>query len=144
MTPLEAEKAINARWMALWPGLSGDIPYTLDNLIRSDEPPTFARLQIISLGEEQTTLNRPGFRKFEHSGIIEVKIYGPINIGRSAMTTLGMAVRTIFRATRFGNSSGEQGVTTHATEVSEIRNDREVKHRWVMVASTPFEYTEIA
>lgn len=143
MTPVQASQAIFARWVALWPGLSGSVPYSVDNLI-VPEAATFASVALISLDSEQTTLGPPGRRKWEHTGIIEVRLHGPIAVGRSQLDLLGQHVATIYRGRRFGYAAGEQGITTHATVVAELRRDRDSGNRWILTASTPFEYTEIA
>lgn len=143
MTPAEAAQAINARFLSMWPSLSGDVPCAVDNVVRAEQE-TFARLAIISLEADQASLGPVGRRRWEHTGIIEVRLHGPINAGRKPLDLLAGYVRTIFRGVRFGYTAGQHGITTHGTAVSELRRDRDSPNRWILTASTPFEFTEIA
>ncbi len=143
MSPAEAARAVFARWINTWPTLSSGVPYTLDNVAAAEGDGYFARVALVSLGSEQETLGPPGKRKWLHEGLIDVRLSGPVNVGRGQLDILAGYVTSIYRGVRFGTLAGEQGVTTEATDISELRRDREAPHRWILTASTPCRWTEI-
>lgn len=146
MTNDEATNAIFARWINLWPAASGGVAYATDNNIGAeqvDQP--FARVGIVSLDSEQRSLGGRGNRRWNHEGMIEVRLSGPINAGRGQLDALAKIVRTIYQGERFGEAPpAEEGVTTQAAAISELRRDRESPSRWLLVVTIPFEYTEIS
>ncbi len=142
MTPPDAYKAIYATWIAAWPGLSTNVPYAIDNRKIAQPSPPFAIVSITNLTADQVTMGKPGLRRFERPGWIDVKLYGARDQGRGALDTLAEHVRTIFEATRIGATPTHHGITTYAMSVSEVRNDREYPDLWVLLCRTGFEYHE--
>lgn len=139
MTPEDAHRAIYQRWMTLWPGLSGAVPFVFDNDV-ADESMPYARVSVQRLASEQHTMGGAPNRKFDRSGLIWVKLSAPANQGSKAVDRLLQHVRTVFEAVRFGNTGGlEDGVVTFATSDETPVADGRL---WILVATTPFEYTE--
>lgn len=141
MTPAVAYKTILQRWMALWHTLAGGtqdaptVPYAIDNRKLTAAPP-FAQVSIVSLGSDQATMGRPGHRRFERSGFVDVRLFGARDRGRGELDTLAGYVTTIYEALDLG------GLRTYATSVTEVRNDREFPDLWCLLCRTGFEYHE--
>lgn len=142
MDSIQAAQAINARWIERWPGLSGDVPYALDNISRP-EAETFAQLSITNTMSDQWTLGPTGKRKWLRSGMLEVRLTGKVGVGRKGLDLLGNDVRAIFEGVRFGVRVGEMGIVTHASTVNELRRDRDATRVWIIQVVTPFEYYEV-
>ncbi len=146
MERLDAHAAIYVRWMQQWPGLSGGVGYSTDNnvAVEGQVADYFAKASIISFDAEQLTIAKRGKRKFLHEGLIEVRLTGPMSVGRGPLDVLADHVSTIYNATRFADIPGrEQGITTEATSAAELRRDPESVHRWILTCTTPFRFTRI-
>lgn len=163
MDNVQAKNAINGWFIERYPSaaaaalgpFSVDPPYRFatDNIVipETDIGPDeyFARLSIISTNSEQRSIGpvprdgREGRRTWLHEGIIEVRLSGPVAIGTETMEALARQVRRMFQGTRIGRSSREAGIRTEATEMPELRRDRERNHRWVVVCSTDFDFVEV-
>jgi len=142
MTQDEASDQIFKRWRAMWPSLSGDVPYSLDNIITPDAYP-HARVAIVSLDSNPYTIARSGNAKVEREGLIQVMLHGQVGIGRRELDLLANHVRAIFERKRFGGSPGSafaEGIVTTQTSTSELRRDRESPHVWILTASTDFRF----
>ncbi len=143
MDQLKADQAIFGRWAAMWPGLSGSVPYVFDNVTKP-ESSLFARVSIVSGQSVQWTMGpSTGSRKWQRRGMIDVRLTGPINVGRGQLDELAQKVREIYEGARFGRQTGEQGVVAFATTVGERRKDKDSSLLWVVSASTPFEFYEV-
>jgi hypothetical protein len=143
VTQEEASAAVFARWLALWPSLSGAVPYSVDTLVVPESIP-HARVAIRSLPSDQHTLGAAGNRKWIRTGLVDVRLVGPINAGRGSLDRLAGHVRTIFEGKRIGPTARDRGITTHATSISELRRDRDAPQLWILGCTTPFEYYEIS
>ncbi len=144
MTPTEAHRAINARWHSLWPGLSDGIAYSTDNTVMPEGNGYFARLAVISLDTEQHTLGPAPHRWWTHQGTIEVRLSGPVNVGRDPMDILAGHVRQIYQGVRIGRTAGEKGVVTEAMSIAEVRRGVESTGKWLLLCTTPFSFVEIS
>lgn len=145
MTPPEAHKAILQRMISTWHTLVGGtssdptVPYAIDNRARP-QAATFAQLDIVNLSSDQHTMGVTGRRRFERTGFIDVRLFGPRDQGRGALDTLAEYVRTLFEATRLGAIGEDRGLRTFAMSVTELRDDREFPDLWCLLCRTPFEY----
>lgn len=139
MTPAEAAKAIRARWIATWPGLSGGVAYAFDNDV-APEAATFARVSLVSLDAEQYSLGKEGNRKWEHTALVDVRLVGPIDVGREPLDLLIPHIKTIFEGQRIGATPGDGGVLVHAASPAELRRDRESPQSWILSITLPAEY----
>lgn len=137
----EATRAIFKRWLDVWPTKSGGVPYVLDATTKS-EAPVFARVAVISLSSVQATLGPEGNRRWDHTGLISVRLSCPIGQGRGQLDELAKVVTKIYSGKRLGRRARERGVVTHATSVNEERNSKEAAHRWILICATDFEFTE--
>lgn len=149
MTPIEAHKAILQRWLTQWHVLVGGtqaaptVPYAIDNRKLQQPSPPFARVEIVNLGSDQHTLGPAGRRRFERTGFIEVRLYGPAGQGRGSTDTLAEYVRDIYEATRIGADGEERGITTFAMNGPlEVRDDKEFPDLWCVLCRVPFWYHE--
>lgn len=140
MNQYEANKAIYQRWMAVWPGASGNIPYVFDNDVR-DEDDIYARVSILDGDSNPKTMGAAGNRRIERAGVVEVELRGPGNVGRKQLDELTAAVRTVFEYQRIGVSgSDQQGVVllSSSADVDPTPGDY-----WILVITTPFTYDEL-
>ncbi len=142
MNPTEASNVIFARWMDRWPTLSAGLPFSTDNNTRPPAP-SFATVAIIDLDSEQQTLvRRDGRVRWKRTGMIDVRLYGPLNVGRGPLDILVRHVRTIFEGKRLSGPRGSAGLITYATSANPLKNQRDSAQFWIMQAITSFEYTE--
>lgn len=109
MNQYQARKAIQQRWMTLWPGLSGNVPYVFDEDPFA-ETATYVRMSVGFDDPEQQTLGEPGSRRFERPGSIIVEIFAPTASGSMVLDQLTEHVLTIFEATTFGAAGIEEGI----------------------------------
>ncbi len=140
--------AIKQRWLENWPSMSAavigaPVEFSLDNVTKA-EAPYFARLRVKTTSREQRTMGKPGNRRFDVEGIIDVRLVGPTNEGTKKLDLLARVVGKIYESRRFGVRAGEMGVTTFATTPSEATGDRQSPQAWVVVVTTPFEFTDVA
>lgn len=147
MTPGQAVKAIQQRWLERWPAASlaaiGEaVPFSLDNATKSDAR-YFARLKITSGTSEQWTMGQTGNRKFQRTGFIDVRISGPVGDGRGNLDDLAHEVTEIYEAVRFGKRAGEHGVQTFASSPAELTKDKQAPQSWIVQVVTPFEFFEV-
>lgn len=140
MNQVNANKAILQAWLNNWPGLSTNVPYVFDNDAISGNPPKYARVAIQDLSSEQTSLGAPGSRRYLRTGLINVKLYGPVEQGRKVVDLLAQFVRTIFEGVRLAAGGTEEGVVTFASSTQVMPTDQQF---WILLVSTPFEYYEI-
>lgn len=147
MNRFDARKAILSWWMARWHTKVGGtqdaptVPYAIDNR-RMTQSTTFAVVSVSNLPSEQVTMGRPGARRFERPGWIDVRLYGPRDQGAGALDTLAEYVKDIFESTRIGAIGEHRGITTYATSVGELRGDKEYPDLWVLLCRTGFEFHE--
>lgn len=146
MTPTDAHKAILQAMISTWHTLVGGtqeapaVPYAIDNRKLAQPATTFASVEIVNLGSDQVTMGPAGRRRFERTGFIDVKLYGPRDQGRGQLDTLAEHVRTIYEATRLGAIGEDRGIVTYAMTTREIRNDPEFPDLWCLLCRIPFEY----
>lgn len=133
MTPAEAHKLILQRWIAQW---GDETPYAIDNRKLAQPSPPFAMVEIVNLGADQVTMGRDGFRRFERSGFIDVRLYDAAGQGRGVLDELAARVVEIFEAIDI------TGLRTYATSVTELRGDKEYPDLWCLLCRTPFEFHE--
>lgn len=140
MSPADAYKAILQRWMSMWHTLAGGsqaaptVPYAIDNRkLPVGTLPPFAQVDIVNLGSDQVTMGRPGHRRFERSGFIDVRLFGVRDKGRGDLDTLAGYVVTIFEALDLG------GLRTYSASINEIRNDPQFPNLWCLLVRTPWE-----
>lgn len=149
MTPVEMSTALKKRWIQRWPtavaacGYEGAVPpHQFPNDVKPDVA-TYARVGITHVGSDQWTLGGPGNRKFERMALIDVRLVGPINVGDGPLYQLAKAVSDVYEAVRFGHKIGrDNGIVTHAMQISELRRDPESAASWLLSLTTPFEYYE--
>lgn len=148
MTRADAKKAILATWMAAWHTKVGGtqaapaVPYAIDNRKPNGTGATFAIIQITGLPSDQVTTGAPGHRRFERLGWIDVRLYGPRDQGTTQLDELAEHVKDIFESTRIGQAGQHAGITTYATSVGEVRNDREFPDLWCVLCRTGFDFHE--
>lgn len=130
MTPSEAHRAILAHFVAEW---ADETPYSIDNRRLTQPTPPFAQVDIVNLNSDQVTLGRPGARRFERSGFIDVRLYGARDEGRGVLDALAERVIEIFEAIDIS------GMRTYAATINEIRGDREFPDLWCLLVRTPWE-----
>lgn len=133
----EAVKTIYLRWMALWPGLSTNIPYVFDNDAQPETAPSFARVSVQTLPTRKWTMGQTS--KYRRDGLINVKLSGPSNAGRKTVDVLAGYVITIFEGKRFGTSAGEEGIVCRTSSPTEIGSDGQF---WTLLVATEFDYYE--
>lgn len=133
MTPAGAYKAILQRWISQAAIRMASLPYAIDNRKLAQPTPPFAEVSIVNLGSDQVTIGRPGLRRFERSGFIDVKLYGIRDNGRGELDTLASQVIEIFEAIDLS------GLRTYATSVSEVRNSGDFPELWCLLCRTPWE-----
>ncbi len=138
----QAVKAIQQRWLQFWPTAAPSVKYAFDNMVKS-EGDFFARLFVKHATTEQWTFGNAGNQQWRCSGYIDVRLSGPVNVGRGPIDDLFKVVRNIFQGKRFGIRAGEHGVVTHATTPGELVRDKQASQEWIMSAVTPFEYFEV-
>jgi hypothetical protein len=142
MTPADAHKAILQQWVTQWPSLSANTPYAIDNRRITQTAAEFAIVEVTNLTADQVTMGPPGQRRFLRPGVIDVRLYGPRDAGRKRLDELAQIVKEMFEATRLGAVGEDRGITTYATSVREVRNDREYPDLWCIACRTGFEYHE--
>ena len=138
MNLAQAVKAIQRRWLDVWPTVAPSVGYAFDYDVKA-EGAYFARLAVTHVGAEQRTMGREGARRFQRLGMIDVRLSGPINEGRGALDALAQKVIETFEARRFGKKAGEHGVVTHAAALGELRRDKPAPQSWILSVVTPFE-----
>lgn len=148
MTSPDAYKAIYQRWLTVWHTLVGGsqasptVPYAIDNRRLTQPATTFAQVSIENLGSDQVTMGPEGGRRFERTGFIDVRLFGPRDQGRGQLDMLAEHVRTIYESRRLGAIGEERGITTLAMSTQEIRNDREFPDLWCLLCRIPFWFHE--
>lgn len=109
----QAREAIYSAFKTGWTTNSpnpGDLrtPIAWDNeAFDQSGVPTYVRVAVRHIGRGQTTLGRPGNRKFESLGAAFVQVFVPINTGTKDADDLAKAAQDIF-----------EGVTLAGVEVS--------------------------
>lgn len=141
MKQSDCRKAILQRWMTLWPGLSGNVPYVFDR-DAFDAVTTYARVELDFVDEVQQTYGQPGNRKFLGSGSLSVLLHVVGDSGTANADALAELVRQMFQTVRFGVAGGEEGVTTFATVAHVVPNKSDAQIT-VMLAETGFEYFDV-
>lgn len=146
MNQAEASAAILNRWQATWSGLTGGVASSYDNIVVPQTLPR-AAVNIISLDSDQATMGRRV--KMLREGMIEVRLYGPPNVGRRQLDELAGHVRTVFERRKIGRSGAPttqitRRVKTHAATVNELRRDRDSSEMWILSVTIPFEFWEIS
>lgn len=145
MTPPDAYKAILQAWINTWHTLVGGtqaaptVPYAIDNR-KMAQATTFAIVEIVNLSADQVTSGAPGVRRYEHTGFIDVRLFGPRDQGRGALDTLAEHVRTIYESTRLGADGNDRGVVTYTLTVTELRGDPEYPDLWCLLCRVPFYF----
>ena len=97
MTESQAVEALWERAASQWAtatGLAADT-LVLENEARP-ESGTFAQLSLGAVDEQPLTAGAAGSRKVETRALLMLKIWTPVNAGRSALSTLADAARSIF------------------------------------------------
>ncbi len=147
MTPVQAASQVFAAWHTQWPllvGVDGGgkplVPYSIDNTTKSDSVRS-ARVLFSEHLSEQMTLGK--IARFENTGIIEVRLTGPLNEGRAPLDVLAGYVRQIFERKRLGARVRDGGVITRAVSVAPLRRDQDSTRQWLLTCTTPFTYYEM-
>lgn len=149
MNRVEAVDAIKRRWLLMWPTRSAAIvgsvvASSFDNVTKTEET-YFAKLTVKGIGSIQRTMGIRGNRRFDRWGNIEVRISGPTNEGTKKTDLLALAVQRIYESVRFGFKQNTRGVVTHACTITEPRTSSgPSSSSWIVIATIPFEYTEVA
>lgn len=147
MTEPDAHKAIFARWITQWHTKVGGtqvaptVPYALEDRALVDPTPPFAQVEITNLDGDQATMGREGNRRFLRMGFFDVRLYGPRGQGRGQLDTLARYVKELYEAQRIG-APGDQQITTYATSMRVLRDDREYPDLRCVLVRTPFDYHE--
>lgn len=138
MTNAQASAAIFRRWIRMWPGLSGGVPFSTDNNVHPEATP-HARVAIVSLDSEQYTLSREN-RKWQRLAFIEVRLAGQVSRGRAQLDALVEPVLTIFEGVRFAEGPDEEGIVTHAASPAELRREPDSDQLWFLTLTIPCEW----
>lgn len=147
MNQLEATQAIFERWRTTWPGLTSNVPSSLDNVVSPQDALPRAVVNIISLDSEQQTLGPRA--KMLREGLIEVRLYGRKGVGRGELDQLATHARVVFERRKLGRvgSATTLGTTnrvkTFAATVNELRRDRDSGELWILSVTIPFEFVEV-
>lgn len=139
MNQYEARKAIAQRWIAMWPGLSGGVPYGID-VDSIVEDATYARLSIDFEDSEQRTLGSIGNRKFTRPGSLIVELYAPPDSGAKTLDQLAQHVVTMFEGARFGAVGTEDGIVCFASTRGRLAST--VQHATLSIG-VDFEFYEV-
>lgn len=139
MNQFEARKAICQRWMAMWPGLSTNVPFTIDT-DPVTPPAAYAKLSIDFGDAEQQTMGAEGTRRFTKPGSIIVELFGPPGQGAKYLDQLVQHVVTMFESKRFGAVGAEEGLTFFASTHGKLRS---VGQYATISVGADFEYTEV-
>lgn len=102
------------------------------------EPPagvTWVRISIQHIGGEQSTLNRPGLRRFERRAIVFMQVMAPVDQGSEAGDLLAQECRDIFEGTSF------DGLRFTSVDVREVPSDDDAW--WTTLVEAPFDYEEV-
>lgn len=138
MKEAEAIEAICLRWKTSWDVLQPTIPYTFDN-DAFNAVPGFARVTVQHTTSQQHTLGAPSSRRFERRGNIMVQLFGDVDVGRKALSTLVADVRTTLEAQAINAASGGEPLTTQAAATREVPSTG----RWyAFIVVIPFIYYE--
>ena len=147
MNQAEASRAIFDRWIAAWPGLSGSTPYALDNTVIPEARPS-ALVNIVSFDSEQHTLGRRA--KVRREGLIDVRLYGEVGVGRKQLDLLAGYARQVFERKRLaiaGELPTDQTLRTVVVRVGSVaelrRGTREAGALWGLSVTFPFEFYEV-
>lgn len=147
MTEPEAHKVVFARWITQWHTKVGGtqaaptVPYALEDRALQQPTPPFAQVEITNLDGDQATMGKVGNRRFLRMGFFDVRLYGPRGVGRGQLDTLARYVKELFEATRIGDPGDEQ-ITTYATSVRVLRDNKEYPDLRCVLVRTPFDYYE--
>lgn len=106
----EARQQVYNRFIAAWPA---QCPYVLDNET-GPSVPTWARCSVRSMPSGQSTLGRPGNRKFHRRALIRVEVYVPPAQGLAEADALSKAAKDLFEATTFA------GIKTYDADTAEV------------------------
>lgn len=147
MTPSQAASQVFAAFHTKWPllvGVDGSgaalVPYSIDNTLKSDSTRS-ARVMFTETLSEQQTLGK--LARFENTGVIEVRLTGPLNEGRGPLDELAGFVRSIYERKRLGARVRDGGVITQAVSIAPLRRDGESRRLWLLSCTAPFTYYEI-
>lgn len=140
----DAIRAIQQRWLRNWPTMSAavigtPVPFAFDNVVKA-ETNYFARLEVNHQDTEQWTLGSHGDRLYQCTGMIDVRLSGPINEGRGKLDDLAKKVIALYNGTRLAAGTGEHGLTTYASHPNELRRDKQAPQSWILSVVTPFDY----
>ena len=96
MTPDEADKAIQAVFIAAW---GTTTPVALDNKVFDAEALNvpWVRLNVQFTTGSISTLGQVGDRLFRNEGLVFVQVFTPVGGGKSANTLLATTARNVFR-----------------------------------------------
>lgn len=124
---------------AAWPTASGGVPFALENeaLPSAD---TFVQLTITPTTGAQATHGKRGNRKVTRRGWIQVKMWGPANVGSAGLAALGDVAQGILEMVSLPSPiAGDDPVTTLAANNGPAGEDG----RWYMgLLRVPFWYRE--
>ncbi|MDQ1446817.1 MAG: hypothetical protein QOI20_3281 [Acidimicrobiaceae bacterium] len=115
MTEAEAIEAISERWRSGWEQAHPEIPYALHNeAFRPQDASAAATVTFGPLVARQLTQGPIGARLFEYRGVINVKLYGPLDAGARQLAMLAGDVRAIFASQTIGGAPGVEPVYSAA------------------------------
>jgi hypothetical protein len=139
MTESNAKKVILQRWMAIWPGLSGNTPFVFDNDVM-DESAAYARVKFRTGPSEQYSLGKPGNRRYLRQGQVAVYLCTPANAGSAANDALVEAVRGTLEGVTIPGATPDIGVCLYAGSTSPGPVDAQFFRQLVVI---PYELIEI-
>jgi hypothetical protein len=142
MTVAEARAAVFKRWIQLWPGLSGNTPYSTENNV-APEDPTHASITFDAVSSELRTLGERSRRQTEHRYLINVRLVGPINAGTAVLDALAEHVKTIFGNRRFASRNNDSGLETEPTVIRPERRETDAGHVRTLRCVTPASFIEV-
>jgi hypothetical protein len=151
MNQREATDAIILRFRDRWPTDSGGVPYTVDNVVADvgaqDALPR-AVLNIISFDSTRHTIGPR--HKIKREGMIDVRLYDQVGVGRGGNDTLVEVVRGIFEERRIGTDGGitpppgrTRRVICREASANELRRDREAGGLWLVSVTIDFEFYQV-
>lgn len=132
---------VSSTFVAAWATAAPGVPLALENEALPSAN-TFALLTITPTNSQQMTHGRVGQRKVRRNGWIQVKLWGPANVGAHGLTALSDAALGILEMVAFPPPiPGDDPVTTMAA--SGGGGGLSTDGRWFMyVNRVPFWYRE--
>lgn len=141
MTDAEAIEAIAQRWTSEWKIRQPSIPFALQNeAFRTQDVEAFATVTIGNTTPKQLTQGPIGTRLFQYRGVINAKLYGPLDVGGQQLAVLAGDVRGALASQTIGG--GPSMIPLHTFAASTVPGK---EGRWAtLLVAVPFEWHDRA